>query len=209
MDQRELLRRSALTSLAKFQETVASVMELLDERHRAVVSGARQVEELTNEVEGVLARGSSLRRKDFKAMFQDILDDHRAWEDEVSRAVSESVQEQRSLALALKEALLSVEDGGGDGADGVLRDLLASLKSGGLERGPEVREELYRLLHLQEEIIRVLQEIRDREGITPKDLKAQLDLLRNRQQTAGALGPARIRPTKAEGNASVALGSSA
>jgi hypothetical protein len=118
-----------------------------------------------------LARAASLRRRDFDAMMQGILARQQEREEAVRGTMKHYLQEQRTLAATLREALARGEAQ----RIGSLKELLEGMTVRREEREREVRSLLAEFQSEQEEIARALGGLLSNgASLRVKDFKATL-----------------------------------
>lgn len=128
----------------------------------------REREKVSATLREILAKGASLRRKDFDAMMRGVLSRQEEREREVREMMRAYLKEQKKIVRALKGALES-------GDPGRLRAALGELQTWQREKEEEVRRALVSFQREQEEVASAFKELLARGSVRAKDLKATLE----------------------------------
>lgn len=134
----------------------------------------REWEEVCSTLREALAKGASLRRKDFDAMIRGILLRQEEREGEVKEVMKTYLKEQKEAASALKAALES-------GDPGRLRAALGKLQAWQKTRGEEVRRAITSFQREQEELASAFKGLLAKGSIRARDLKAALEQIQTRR----------------------------
>ncbi|MFN3476694.1 MAG: hypothetical protein ACK4Z6_03955 [Candidatus Methylomirabilales bacterium] len=135
----------------------------------------REREEVRSTLRETLAKGASLRRKDFDAMMRGLLLRQEERELEVKEVMKAYLKEQKEAALALKAALNS-------GDPGRLRAALGQVQAWQREKEEEVRRALVSFQREQEEVASAFKELLAKGSIRAKDLKAAIERIQTRRE---------------------------
>lgn len=174
----EEMARVAREVIASYEARVASVEHIIEATHEMLEAFRGQREAMRTELRESLARAASLRRRDFDAMMQGILARMETREREIKETMRGYLQEQRTLAATLREALAR-----GDGERiGAVKGLLENIAARREAREREVSAILAEFQREQEELSRTLGGLLSNGGsVKVKELKATLKAIQSRK----------------------------
>ena len=133
----------------------------------------REWKEVCSTLREALAKGASLRRKDFDAMMRKVLSRQEEREREVKGVMKAYLKEQKEAASALKAALNSGDPEG-------LRASLGQLQA--WQRAEEMKRAIASFQREQEEVASAFKELLAGGSVKAKDLKAALERLQTRRE---------------------------
>ncbi len=167
----EEMGRLAREVIASYEARVSSVERIIEATHETLEAFRSQREAMRTQLRETLARAASLRRRDFDAMMQGILARQQEREEAVKGTMKRYLQEQKTLAASLREALARGEPQG----VGSLKELLEGMTARREEREREVRALLADFRKEQEAQISALQGLLSNGGsVRVKEFKATL-----------------------------------
>jgi len=175
------MRELVQAIIASYEARIASVERIFEATHEMLEGFKSQREKVRAELREILARGESLRRKDFDVMMGGVLSYQERREREVKSAIRQYLREQKEMAAALKEGLakgesVRLED---------FRMMIKGIQGRQKEREQEVREILADFRKDQEEITRELRKLlANSESLRIKDFKATLKNIQAQQRGA-------------------------
>ena len=182
------MRELVQAIIASYEARIASVETIFEATHKMLEGFKSQREKVRSELREILARGESLRRKDFDAMIGGVLSYQDKKEGEVKSAIRKYLREQKEMAAALKEGLakgesIRLED---------FRTMLKGIQDRQREREQEVKEILADFRKDQEEMVQELRKLlAGGESLRIKDFKATLKNIqaqqRERKQEVGTV----------------------
>lgn len=155
--------------IASYEARVLSVEQIIEATHEMLEAFRSQREAVRARLRETLARAASLRKRDFDAMMQELLDRQEARETAVKETMRDYLAEQRALAAALREAVA--------GAEGIatIKELLAKMGARREEREREVKGLLADYRREQEEMARALEGLLSNGGsVKVKEFRAVL-----------------------------------
>jgi hypothetical protein len=170
--------------IASYEARVSSVEQIIEATHEMLEAFRGQREAMRTRLRETLARAASLRKRDFEAMMQELLDSQEARERAVKETMRGYLAEQRTLAAALKEALARGE------AErvGTVRELLEGIEAGREKREREVKDLLADYQREQEEMTLALGGFLSNGGsVKVKEFKAALKAIQLRRWSRSAL----------------------
>ncbi|MBI4560914.1 MAG: hypothetical protein HY724_02630 [Candidatus Rokubacteria bacterium] len=171
----EEMERLAKEVIASYEARVSSVEQIIEATHEMLETFRSQREAMRVELRETLARAAFLRKRDFDAMMQEILDCQDARERAVKETLREYLTDQRALAAALNEAL--------DGAEGIgtVRGLLGKIAAKREAGEREVKRLLGEYRRVQEEMAGALGGLLSNGGsVRVKEFKAALRAVQSR-----------------------------
>lgn len=168
--------------------------QVIEATHELLETFRSQREAMRAQLRETLARAASLRKRDFDAMMQEILDHQEERESAVKETIRDYLAEQRALAAALREALAGGESEG----IGTVKELLEGMAATREGRERDVKALLSAFQREQEELARALQGLLSNGGaVTVKAFKATLRAIQSRRWSGSDL--ASHRPLGGEG----------
>ncbi|MCX6813517.1 MAG: hypothetical protein NTV77_03530 [Candidatus Azambacteria bacterium] len=99
------LKNLAEDIIASYDARVRVVGEIVEDTHQILDGFKEKRQEMSNNLQGVLAKSESLRKKDFNAMMQDILLTQHKREENVKKMLADFREEEARVAEQLKELL--------------------------------------------------------------------------------------------------------
>ena len=104
------LKNLAEDIIASYDARVRVVGEIVEDTHQILDGFKEKRQEMSNNLQGVLAKSESLRKKDFNAMMQDILSTQHKREENVKKMLADFREEEARVAEQLKELLKRGEE---------------------------------------------------------------------------------------------------
>lgn len=104
------LKNLAEDIIASYDARVRVVGEIVEDTHQILDGFKEKRQEMSNNLQGVLAKSESLRKKDFNAMMQDILLTQHKREENVKKMLADFREEEARVAEQLKELLKRGEE---------------------------------------------------------------------------------------------------
>lgn len=104
------LKNLAEDIIASYDARVRVVGEIVEDTHQILDGFKEKRQEMSNNLQGVLAKSESLRKKDFNAMIQDILLTQHKREENVKKMLADFREEEARVAEQLKELLKRGEE---------------------------------------------------------------------------------------------------
>lgn len=189
--------------IASYEARIASVEQITEASHEMLEAFRAEREAMRARLQEALARSACLRRRDFDGMMQGILSAQEGRAVEVRETMRAYLQEQRTLAVALKEALVraDAEQGSRSSAEamGALKGLLVTIRARQEEHERAVRDLLAEFRMEQEEVAETLGGLlANGRPIGVKEFKATLKIVRERLGT-GMGASRRARPWRGTG----------
>jgi len=154
--------------VASYEAGVQAVEAVVEAAYGMLEPWKREREAVSATLREALAKGASLRRKDFDAMMREVLSRQEEREREVEGVITAYLKEQREAVEALKAAFASRDPGR-------LRAALGQLQAWQREKEEEVRRAIASFQREQEEVASAFKELLARGSIKAKDLKAALE----------------------------------
>jgi len=181
----EEMRHLARELTASYEARVSSVEQIIAGTHEMLETFRSQREAMRARLREALARGASLRRRDFDAMMEGILARQEAHELQIKETMKDYLREQRVLAATLKEILSAhlgrtqTEPARSDAKRvGTVEELLGGIMAKRQTREREVKALLAEFQREQEEIARALEGLLSNGGsLKVKEFKATLKLV--------------------------------
>jgi len=185
----EEMRRLVREVIASYEARISSVAQIIEATHEMLEAFRSQREAMRARLRETLARAASLRKRDFDAMMQELLDRQGARETVVKETMRDYLAEQRALAAALREALA--------GAEGIatVKEVLAKMGARGEERERQVKGLLAEYRREQEEMARALEGLLSNGGsVKVKEFRAALMAMQSRRwYGSDSASPAQLR----------------
>lgn len=167
--------------VASYEAGVQAVEAVVEAAYEVLEPWKREQEEASATLRQVLAKGASLRRKDFDAMIRKVLSRQEEREREVKGVIKIYLKERREAAEALKAAFVS-------GDPGRLRAALGKLQAWQRSREEEARRAIASFRREQEEVASAFKGLLARGSIRASDLKAALERIQTRREAWGRYG---------------------
>ncbi len=104
------LKNLAEDIIASYDARVRVVGEIVEDTHQMLDGFKEKRQEMSDNLQGVLAKSESLRKKDFNAMMQDILLTQHKREENVKKMLADFREEEARVAEQLKELLKRGEE---------------------------------------------------------------------------------------------------
>lgn len=104
------LRDLAKDIIAAHDTRVKVVGEIIEDTHRMMANFKTKREQMAGELQKLLAKGESMRKKDFERMMVDIIDTHAKREEEVKEMLESFRQEEEEVQEKLKNLLNKGEE---------------------------------------------------------------------------------------------------
>ena len=104
------LKDLAKDIIAAHDTRVKIVGEIIDDTHRMMANFKTKREQMAAELQKLLAKGESLRKKDFERMMADIIDTHAKREEGVREMLENFRQEEEMVAEKLRSLLTKGEE---------------------------------------------------------------------------------------------------
>lgn len=160
--------------VASYEAGVQAVEAVVEAAYGMLGPWRREREEVCSTLREALAKGASLRRKDFDAMMRGLLLSQEEREREVKGVMKACLKEQKEAVSALKAALDS-------GDPGRLRAALGQLQAWQKAR-KEVKRAIASFQREQEEVTSAFRKLLDGGSVRAKDLKAVLERIQTRRE---------------------------
>ena len=175
----EDMKRVAEEIVSSYQSRISTVATIIDNTHQILDDFKIKRNEISNQLKETLARGESLRKKDFDSMMQEILFHQDEREKEVRDLLKTFFEEQKEVAEIIKKSLTGAEKIRIDDFKKMLQDIQARQKA----RENEVSVMLKEFQTEYKEIAESLRSLLDKgEAIRIKDFKEMLKNIRSRQE---------------------------
>lgn len=165
--------------IASYEARISAVEALFEATHEMLEGFKVNREKVRVELREILAKGETLRRKDFDVMMGGVLSYQEKREREVKSAIRQYLREQKEMAAALKEGLakgesIRLED---------FRMMIKGIQGRQEEREQRVRKILTNFQREQEETVRELRKLlANGESLRIKDFKATLKNIQVQQK---------------------------
>ena len=174
----EDMKRVAEEIVSSYQSRISTVATIIDNTHQILDDFKIKRNEISNQLKETLARGESLRKKDFDNMMKDIL----SYQDEREKRVKELLktffEEQKEVAEIIKKSLTGAGKIRIDDFKKMLQDIQAKQRT----RENEVSVMLKEFQTEYKEMAESLRSLLDkREAIRIRDFKDVMRNIRSRQ----------------------------
>jgi flagellar biosynthesis chaperone FliJ len=174
----EDMKRVAEEIVSSYQSRISTVATIIDNTHQILDDFKIKRNEISNQLKETLARGESLRKKDFDNMMKDILSHQDEREKRVKELLKTFFEEQKEVAEIIKKSLTGVEKIRIDDFKKMLQDIQAKQRT----RENEVSVRLKEFQTEYKEMAESLRSLLDkREAIRIKDFKDVMGNIRSRQ----------------------------
>jgi flagellar biosynthesis chaperone FliJ len=174
----EDMKRVAEEIVSSYQSRISTVATIIDNTHQILDDFKIKRNEISNQLKETLARGESLRKKDFDNMMKDILSHQDEKEKQVKELLKTFFEEQKEVAEIIKKSLTGVEKIRIDDFKKMLQDIQAKQRT----RENEVSVRLKEFQTEYKEMAESLRSLLDkREAIRIKDFKDVMGNIRSRQ----------------------------
>ena len=171
----EDMKRVAEEIVSSYQSRISTVATIIDNTHQILDDFKIKRNEISNQLKETLARGESLRKKDFDSMMQEILFHQDEREKEVRDLLKTFFEEQKEVAEIIKKSLTGAEKIRIDDFKKMLQDIQARQKA----RENEVSVMLKEFQTEYKEMAESLRSLLDkREAMRIKDFKEMLNYIR-------------------------------
>ncbi len=135
--------------IAAHNTRVKIVGEIIDDTHQMMANFKMKREQMAGELQKLLAKGESLRKKDFERMMADIIDTHAKREEEVKGMLEDFRAEEKMVAEKLRNLLHK----GGEVRIRDFKKMMAEIKQGQEKRIQATNESVTdQLRRMQEEV---------------------------------------------------------
>jgi len=173
------MKRVAKEIVSSYESRISAVGTIIDNTHQILEDFKNKRNEMSNQLKETLATGESLRKKDFDNMMKDILARQDEREKQVKELLKTYLEEQRDMAVALKNALAEGESIRISDFKTMLQDIQARQK----EREEEISKMLKDFREEHEEMAQNLRSLLDKgERSRIEDFKEMLKGIRTRQK---------------------------
>ncbi len=171
----EDMKRVAEEIVSSYQSRISTVATIIDNTHQILDDFKIKRNEISNQLKETLARGESLRKKDFDSMMQEILFHQDEREKEVRDLLKTFFEEQKEVAEIIKKSLTGAEKIRIDDFKKMLQDIQAKQRA----RENEVSVMLKEFQTEYKEMAESLRSLLDkREAMRIKDFKEMLNYIR-------------------------------
>ena len=171
----EDMKRVAEEIVSSYQSRISTVATIIDNTHQILDDFKIKRNEISNQLKETLARGESLRKKDFDSMMQEILFHQDEREKEVRDLLKSFFEEQKEVAEIIKKSLTGAEKIRIDDFKKMLQDIQAKQRT----RENEVSVTLKEFQTEYKEMAESLRSLLDkREAMRIKDFKEMLNYIR-------------------------------
>ena len=178
LSEAEGMKRVAEEIVSSYQSRISTVAVIIDNTHQILDDFKIKRNEISNQLKETLARGESLRKKDFDSMMQEILFHQDEREKEVRDLLKTFFEEQKEVAEIIKKSLTGAEKIRIDDFKKMLQDIQAKQRI----RENEVSVLLKEFQTEYKEMAESLRGLLDkREVIRIKDFKDVMGNIRLRQ----------------------------
>jgi methyl-accepting chemotaxis protein len=136
-----------------YDRIVDQVAALKEETKQTVEEFKEEQKELREKLKEKLAKGESLRKKDFDLLIKDIIEKRKQRQQDVARMIEQFKTEEEEMASGLRQLL-------GKGEEVRVKDfkkMLARIRARQEERGPEVEELTKAASYIKEEVANMLE----------------------------------------------------
>ena len=174
----EDMKRVAEEIVSSYQSRISTVATIIDDTHQILDDFKIKRNEISNQLKETLARGESLRKKDFDNMMEDILSHQDEREKRVKELLKTFFEEQKEVAEIIKKSLTGAEKIRIDDFKKMLQDIQAKQRT----RENEVSVTLKEFQTEYKEMAESLHSLLDkREAMRIKDFKDVMGNIRSRQ----------------------------
>ncbi|MBU3965920.1 MAG: hypothetical protein KKG76_00880 [Euryarchaeota archaeon] len=174
----EDMKRVAEEIVSSYQSRISTVATIIDDTHQILDDFKIKRNEISNQLKETLARGESLRKKDFDNMMEDILSHQDEREKRVKELLKTFFEEQKEVAEIIKKSLTGAEKIRIDDFKKMLQDIQAKQRT----RENEVSVMLKEFQTEYKEMAESLRSLLDKqEAIRIKDFKDVMGNIRSRQ----------------------------
>ena len=136
-----------------YDKIVDRVVALKEETRQTVEEFKEEQKELREKLKEKLAKGESLRKKDFDLLIKDIIEKRKQREKDVARMIEQFKKEEEEMAQGLRQLLSKGE--------GVrikdFKKMLSKIRARQEERRPEVEELTKAASHIKGEVANMLE----------------------------------------------------
>lgn len=193
----EDMKRLTQEIVSSYQSRASAIGMIVNDTHQLLEDFRARRNGMSNQLRETLAKGGSLRKKDFDHMMKDILSCQDEREQQVRDLLTTFFEEQREIAEIVKKNLAAGEEIRINDFRKMLQDMQARQKARENEVSMTLKEfqkeyremaESLRSLLDKEEVIRIkdfkemLKNIRSRQIERTKEVRAKLDEFRKEQQ---------------------------
>ena len=174
----EDMKRVAEEIVSSYQSRISTVATIIDNTHQILDDFKIKRNEISNQLKETLARGESLRKKDFDNTMKDILSHQDEREKRVKELLKTFFEEQKEVAEIIKKSLTGAEKIRIDDFKKMLQDIQAKQRT----RENEVSVMLKEFQTEYKEMAESLRSLLDkREAIRIRDFKDVMGNIRSRQ----------------------------
>jgi hypothetical protein len=178
MEMVEQMRNLAQDIIASYDARISTVETIVDGTHNLLADFRRKNGEMSNQLRETLAKGESVRKKDFDSMMSGIRLYQEERERQVKRMLAGFLREQKEMSSKLKEMLTNAESGRIEEFKATLKEIQARQE----QRSKEVSEMLKDFQKEQEETAKELRQLLDKsESLRIEDFKATISNIQARQ----------------------------
>ncbi len=174
----EDMKRVAEEIVSSYQSRISTVATIIDNTHQILDDFKIKRNEISNQLKETLARGESLRKKDFDNTMKDILSHQDEREKRVKELLKTFFEEQKEVAEIIKKSLTGAEKIRIDDFKKMLQDIQAKQRT----RENEVSVMLKEFQTEYKEMAESLRSLLNKgEAIRIKDFKDVMGNIRSRQ----------------------------
>ena len=172
------MKRLAKEIVSSYESRISEVGIIIDNTYRVLEDFKTKRNEMSNQIKETLAKGESLRKKDFDSMMEEILSHQEGREKQVRDLLRTFLEEQKEMAQTIKKNLSEGEKVRINDFKKMLQDIQARHKA----REKEVSMMLKEFQKEHKEMAESLRSLLDKgEAIRIKDFKEMLKNIRSRQ----------------------------
>ena len=172
------MKRLAKEVVSSYESRISEVAIIVDNTHCILEDFKSKRNEMSNQIKETLAKGESLRKKDFDSMMEEILSHQEGREKQVRDLLRTFLEEQKEMAQTIKKNLSEGEKVKINDFKKMLQDIQARQKA----REDEVSVMLKEFQKEYKKMAESLRSLLDKgEAIRIKDFKEMLKNIRSRQ----------------------------
>jgi hypothetical protein len=178
MEIAEQMRNFAQDIIASYDARILAVETIVDDTHNMLSDFRRKNDEMNSQLRETLARGESVRKKDFDSMMSGIRLYQEGRERQVKEMLAGFLKEQKEMSSKLKEMLTNAESRRIEEFKVILKEIRTRQE----QRAKEVSEILKDFQKEQEETARELHQFLDKgESLRIADFKTAISNVQARQ----------------------------
>jgi len=178
MEIAEQMRNLAQDIIASYDVRISTLESMVDGTHNMLADFRRKNDEMSNQLRETLAKGESVRKKDFDSMMSGIRLYQEEREKQVKRMLAGFLREQKEMSSKLKGMLTNTESRRIEEFKATLKEIQARQE----QRSREVSEMLKDFQKEQEETVKELRQLLDKsKSLRIEDFKTTISNIQAQQ----------------------------